>query len=223
MQLPEVTLIIVDCLDARGAAKVLDICESKVKFGASKLLTSLLTDDPRRVEIPALTSLTAYSVFMLTSLHKYIDTEHVLVVQRDGWVLNADAWDPAWLKLDYIGPIFMQYDRVGSGGFSLRSKRIMEHAARIYGEFDPANVDNLQQQIGLYEDGVLSMSPEFVNFRVGSLEQAARFGQGGSRNPRYFVERPFGFHRTWQRIDLKTGIVDSSDTSADITRSYDLP
>lgn len=222
MKLPDITLICVDCIDAAGAAKVLNICQSKAEFGAVKLLTSIDTPDPRKVEIPHLNSLTAYSVFMLTSLHKYIDTSHVLVVQRDGWILNADKFEPEWMGLDYIGPIFMQYDRVGSGGFSLRSKRIMEHAARIYGEYDPDNVEKLQEKIGLYEDGVLSMSGEFSSFKVGTLEQASRFGQGGNRNPKYFIDRPFGFHRTWQRIDFEKGIVDSTDTTADITRAYEI-
>lgn len=222
MRLPDVTLMIVDCIDAVGAAKVLDICQSKCEFGAVKLLTSQDIADPRKVVITPLNSLTAYSVFMLTRVHEYIDTSHVLIVQRDGWILNADAFDPAWLKLDYIAPLFMQYDKVGSGGFSMRSKRIMQHGVYVYGAWDGTEVDaeRIQVRMGMYEDGVLSMSKDFANFAIASLEQGARFANGGNRNPKYFVDYPFGFHRTFSKIDFETGYVDSSDVNADIYTDY---
>lgn len=222
MRLPDVTLMIVDCIDAVGAAKVLDICQSKAEFGAVKLLTSQQIDDPRKVEITPLNSLTAYSVFMLTRAHEYFDTSHVLIVQRDGWILNVDKFDNNWLKLDYIAPLFMQYDRVGSGGFSMRSKRIMQHGVYVFGAWDgtEADAERIQVRMGMYEDGVLSMGGEFRGFNIATLEQGADYGQGGNRNPKYFREYPFGFHRTWQQIDFTTGRVDSSDTTADITREY---
>lgn len=223
LQLPNVTLLCVDCVNIDRAIKVIEICKSKADFGAVKLLTSIPTDYEHRVEIKPLNSLIAYSVFMLTKAHEYIDTSHVLTVQRDGWILNPEAWTDEWLEMDYIGPLFMQYDRVGSGGFSLRSKRIMEYAARQLPEWDwsQKQAEHLQKVIGVYEDGYLSLGAFRHMFKIASVEHAANFAQGGNRNPRYFRERPFGFHRTWQTINFKTGYVDSSDTSKDIHVSYD--
>lgn len=223
LQLPTVTLLLVDCLNTDRAIKVLEICKRKADFGAIKFLTSLPTDYEHAVKIMPLNTLVAYSIFMLTKAHEYIDTPNCLIVQRDGWILNPESFDPAWLDLDYIGPLYVQYDKVGSGGFSLRSKRIMEATANAIVPWDGSHeqADVIQKGVGLYEDGFISLSPFRNKFKIASLEQAAKFGQGGNRNPKYFNPYPFGFHRTWQQIDFKTGRVDSSDLSKDLNPTYD--
>jgi hypothetical protein len=50
------------------------------------------------------------------------------VIQWDGYVVNAEAWDPAFLDCDYIGAKWYWHDpgtRVGNGGFSLRSRKLL--------------------------------------------------------------------------------------------------
>lgn len=223
LQLPTVTLMCIDCVDPERAVKVLDICKSKVDFGEVKLLTNDCRVLPYRVKIPSLNSLIMYSVFMLTKVHEYIDTPHVLIVQRDGWILNPSSFDPAWLELDYIGPLFVQYDKVGSGGFSLRSRKIMRGAAALVPNWGGTMQDahKIQSSLGQYEDGILSLSNWSKDYKIASKLQGSRFAQGGNRNPLYFNDRPFGFHRTWQEIDFKTGVVNSSDLSKDLHISYD--
>lgn len=214
MKLPTVTLMCVDCVDPERAQKVIDHCMGMVEFGAVKLLTT--------PEIPHLNSLVAYSIFMLTEAHKHFDTEHVLIVQRDGWILNPEVFNPEWLNLDYIGPLFVQYDKVGSGGFSLRSKRIMEATAKAIVPWDGSQeqADFIQKGVGLYEDGFISLSPFKNQFKIATPEQAAMFGHGGNRNPKYFREKPFGFHRTFAEIDFATGLIDYSDLSKDLRNTY---
>jgi hypothetical protein len=49
-------------------------------------------------------------------------------VQWDGYVLCADAWNPAFRDYDYIGarwPFVSDHMTVGNGGFSLRSRRFL--------------------------------------------------------------------------------------------------
>jgi hypothetical protein len=65
------------------------------------------------------------------------------------------------------------------------------------------------------------LGPFAKRFKIAMPRQACQFAQGGNRNPDYFHSRPFGFHRTWQEIDFKTGTVDSSDGSKDLHVSYD--
>lgn len=222
LQLPSVTCLIIDCLNADRAVKVLDRCKEKADFGATKFLTSIPTEY-QHVKIMPLNSLIAYSIFMLTRVHEYVDTPHMLIVQRDGWILNPELFNPDWLNLDYIGPLFVQYDKVGSGGFSLRSKKLMEEMARLTPKWDGTteHANKIQSGLGYYEDGVISLSPHKKFFKIATNEQAANFAQGGNRNPVYFRERPFGWHRTWQKINFETGVVDSSDTSRDLQSSYD--
>lgn len=216
IHLPQITLLIADDVNPILAKEVLNICQREIEFGAVKLLTS------HDGGIPPLTTLTDYSVFMLTRAHEYVETEYCLVVQRDGFILNPGSWKEEWLQLDYVAPLFMQYDIVGSGGFSLRSKRMMKCIAEDWPRWDgtPNHANRIQSRMGYYEDGIISF--RYRNkFKVAILDQAAEFAQGGNRDEEYFRDRPFGFHRTWQKIDFKTGAVDSSDTSADLCRNYD--
>ena len=223
LQLPTISLICVDCLNVNMAIKVIEHCKTLCDFGDVRLLTSIPTNYPDAVKIKPLNSLIAYSIFMLKHLHEYVTQDMVMIIQRDGWILNTESWDDNWKNLDFIGPLFMQVDWVGSGGFSLRSKKIMEAASKAIPDWDGTQKDaeRLQTSLGMYEDGILSLSPFSKNFKIATKEQAAQWAQGGNRNPEYCREKPFGYQRTWQEIDFKTGLVDSSDTSKDIHVSYD--
>lgn len=222
LQLPTVTLLMVDCVNPTQAAKVLDHCKSLCDFGDVKFLTSCDIEHENLVKIPALTSLVSYSIFMLSKCHEYINTPNILTVQCDGWILNPKSFNPEWLDLDFIGGLYMQEDKVGSGGFSMRSKKIMQDVAKIIPSWDwtQTHADQIQATLGLYEDGVLSVSHFAKSYKIGSIEQAINFAQSGNRNSNYFREYPFGWHRTWQNIDFKTGRVDSSDTSKEVHAEY---
>lgn len=218
LQLPNVTLLCADCVHIDYAIPALERCKALADFGAVKLLTSMPTDYEHRVEILPLNSLSAYSTFMLKHSHEYVDTTHFLVAQHDGWILNPEAWDPAWLGLDYIGPLFIHQHEtgpksVGTGGFSFRSKRLMAAVAKLLPPWDgtEATVKEAIAAATCYEDGYISSVArpilERLGMRFGTPEQAARFAQGGNNDPRYHVEKPFGFHGLWSNIDHATGIV----------------
>lgn len=90
-----------------------------------------------------------YSMWCLTQLGYEIETEHVLIAQWDGFALNAERWKPQFLDCDYIGPptwngrrapqgrTRTRGDRVGNGGFSVRSRRLMIASAAIADERHP--------------------------------------------------------------------------------------
>lgn len=222
MKLENVTLICVDCVNPELSLKVLDICQRNIEFGSIKLLTHLPIESEYTVKIEPLTSLIMYSVFCLTELYKYIDTTHMLIVQNDGFILNPHKFQKEWLNLDYIAPLFVQMDIVGSGGFSLRSKRIMEYSANVLPKWNGTeeHANELQKGLGYYEDGVLCLDKKFRHFKFATKEQACEFAQGGNRNPEYFREYPFGFHRSWQEIDFNTGKVDSTTVENTLKNSY---
>lgn len=128
LSLPNVTLVGVDCVDSNRLLKAVDFSCRDINFGAVKLFTSLPSKDPRFTKIIQLRNKEQYSHFMLKSLAQHIETSHCLVVQFDGFVLNYAKWDPDWLKYDYIGATWWYKDgmNVGNGGFSLRSKKLMD-------------------------------------------------------------------------------------------------
>ena len=81
-----------------------------------------------------------YSEFVIKSLNKHINTKFVLNFQHDGFIFNTGAWKDEFLKYDYIGAVWprvnwgdylkgsnrVSFFGVGNGGFSLRSKKLLE-------------------------------------------------------------------------------------------------
>lgn len=127
-----VTLLCVDCTNkVHLAERAITKCLEQSTFADVKLLTH---ESNRRyaVQIPRLNGLEGYSNFMVRELHKYFTTSHALIVQWDGYALNAESWTPRFLDYDYIGPIWAQWKRVGNGGFSLRSKKLCEVASQLF-------------------------------------------------------------------------------------------
>ena len=92
--------------------------------------------------------------------------------------------------------------------------------AEITPEWDwsQSEADRIQAIMNYYEDGVISYSG--LDFKFAPLEEAAKFCQGGNQNPLYYVERPYGFHRTPQYIDFNTGQVNSAFDNGE--QNYDL-
>lgn len=79
-------------------------------------------------EIDRLGSRGDYSRFMLRDLADHIETSHALCVQWDGFVLDGRCWREEFLAHDYVGAVWPQFSdnrRVGNGGFSLRSRRLL--------------------------------------------------------------------------------------------------
>lgn len=210
LNLQSVTLICADSVNVQGAINVLEHCKSVADFGAVKLLTHIPTSYSHRIRIKPLNTLIAYSIFVLTKCPDYIETEFALIVQRDGFIINPSSWDESWLKkYDYIAPLFVQYPKVGSGGFSLRSKELMMAVKETVPDWDwtQKGADEIQSRLDFYEDGIYSLTQFNNRFRFAPPQEAGKFAQGGNPDPKYFYPKPFGFHGTINGIDHETGIV----------------
>jgi hypothetical protein len=137
--LDRVTLVAVDTRAPALAAQALRRSMSAVRFARALLLTheaaaSLGGDGLEVIDIGPISSAAAYSQFVLHGLLPFVDTSHVLVTQWDGFVLDATAWDDAFLQHDYIGAVWPEQPAalsVGNGGFSLRSRRLLEATAHL--------------------------------------------------------------------------------------------
>jgi len=76
-----------------------------------------------------LDSIEGYNEFMMKGLNSYIETDFALIVQWDGFALDPANWQPVFLEYDYIGAVWPWMPsgiQVGNGGFSLRSKKLLE-------------------------------------------------------------------------------------------------
>jgi len=77
----------------------------------------------KNIVIPRFGSWEKYNEFVVKDLYQYISTDHILLIQHDGYVINGDSWTDEFLQYDYIGAPWGYKDgrNVGNGGFSLRS------------------------------------------------------------------------------------------------------
>lgn len=136
LHLPEVTLCCVDTRQPQLGVMALQWCQAQVRFGDALLFTDpaavpglAAAGVPARVLPAAIGNIEQYSHFMQRGLAPHVATSHVLVVQWDGLVARPGCWDPAFLQWDYIGapwPGAAPDRAVGNGGFSLRSRRLLQ-------------------------------------------------------------------------------------------------
>jgi hypothetical protein len=145
IKLDDVTLISVACVRVERTLKALKFSKKNIEFGSVKLLTNeTITDD--EIEIIKIEKLDyeGYNKFIIYDLHKFVNTNFVLIIQDDGFVVNPKKWNDVFLNYDYIGapwPLpkdtfsyrdkFGNLVRVGNGGFSLRSKKLLSLAEKL--------------------------------------------------------------------------------------------
>ena len=133
----DLTLCIIDTVDIDRAVFAMDKSFEQMNFLCGIIITNKQTKKYPRY-FTEINSIEAYSRFVVNELHKYIKTEFVLLIQWDGFILNAAAWNPVWMDYDYIGaPITGHWDwgkngrTVGNGGFSLRSQKYLRESAAL--------------------------------------------------------------------------------------------
>tara|TARA_B100001121_G_C18615141_1_gene586455 strand:+ start:102 stop:824 length:723 start_codon:yes stop_codon:yes gene_type:complete len=149
-----VDLLIINTLDSDIAFKTLNYCDNLMSFNRKIIISNekIISKGYESIVVPQFKDIQEYSELCL-KLIEFTSSGHVLIVQDDGHIVNPEMWDPAFLNYDYIGapwptskkwlkrfkkygdsintPVHknIQYNRVGNGGFSLRSRKFLEYSA----------------------------------------------------------------------------------------------
>lgn len=141
--------------------RIVKLASNWFEFGAVKLLSAQskeqcpLNDQIEYVNIKPMDQI-EYNRFCVEDLHKYVDTDYVILFQTDGFILNGELWNDDFLKYDYIGSpwpfvynthtecyefidsIFHKYPKdfridylCGNGGFCLRSKKFLKLSSEL--------------------------------------------------------------------------------------------
>jgi hypothetical protein len=198
LSLPDVTLCCIDCANHDLALAALEQCMQKCAFARVMFITDrdYAIDGIECVRIPAIASREDYSRFVMKELAAHVDTDFALLVQWDGFVVNAAAWSDDFLEHDYIGAKWIFYDdghTVGNGGFSLRSKRLLE-ALR-----DPHIVPDEAEDVAICRT-YRAYLEQTHGIRFAPEAVADRFAFEAS----YWTSPPFGFHglfNFWMFLD----------------------
>ena len=169
----------------------------------------------------------------MKDLHQYIDTPYALVVQHDGFVLNALAWSADFLHYDYIGAPIQIGDwamekhgvpdgvvgslLVGNGGFSLRSKKLLELTASL------SRVDNFTLHDP--EDWAICYTEraklEKAGIKFAPVKIAESFSFEGRTKDYYTYTDSFGFHGL-QWTDISKWLAQHPEYSDVIKNEVDL-
>lgn len=139
LSLPDVTLVALDTRAPGLAVEALARSMAQANFARAILFTDeahpkLSLPGLDVVHVPVLRSGADYSRFVVQCLAEHIRSSHVLVTQWDGFILDTEAWTPAFLACDYVGAVWPEQPEglnVGNGGFSLRSRRFLEASAAL--------------------------------------------------------------------------------------------
>ena len=183
MGLVYVSLICIDNLHIESAQKAIDKSIEYINFKEVIFLKDI-----------KIKSKEDYSKFCIKELHKYIQTEFMLLIQYDGYIINPHLWLNEYLKFDYIGAPWWYNDKmnVGNGGFSFRSKRLMEYISKMninkcHPEDDVICRQNYNE---LIRNGF-----KFANEYIASIFS---FEQNNKHNK--FKNNTFGFHAVQKLI-----------------------
>lgn len=158
----------------------------------------IFSDDPNRwgaysvKPISKIASMADYNRIVIERLPEALTTDFALLIQFDGFAIDASSFSAAFHDVDYVGapwPATLFPERgqtVGNGGFSLRSKRLIESVARQASGLDFSVAEDITICINLRdrlesEDGIRFASVELAN--AFSTEWAIPDGV-----------KPFGFH-----------------------------
>ena len=133
LNLSNVTLLCVETREPELAHWAIDRCLRGTQFAKVVHITNLDRVNVKRVNIeyvqaPPIKTTKHYSDLLLTGLDQYVESSHVLVIQWESFVIHPQLWSDEFLRFDYIGPVWPHHPEtpVGNGGFSLRSKKLLQ-------------------------------------------------------------------------------------------------
>ena len=204
LELPPVTLCCVDTRTPELALQAIARCTRHIRFAQVLLFTDTgrLASPPAGVRLVELRidSVPAYSEFMLRGIRPYIDTSHWLIVQWDGFVLDPQAWDDGFLQYDYLGAPWPGIDgdaAVGNGGFSLRSRRLLDALA------DPAITPSHPEDVCICRDHRdLLQQRHGIRFAPRSLAARFAYERQPVPHPTFGFHGLFNFHRVMPPAEL---------------------
>ena len=210
LSLPTVSLVAVSGIDPERAAAALELSMLGVEYKEAVLVshrppenlsdkitfkqckaTELASTDPKNTD--------DYSRFMAYHLADYVDGDYALIVHHNARVLNPDKWSQDFLDYDYIGAPWPKHRhftddggevRVGNGGFSLRSRRLL-------GILNELGLPFTDHGTGFsHEDGIICVyyrkELQAAGIRFAPVETAAAFSH--EFDVPESVKDPFGFH-----------------------------
>ena len=181
--IPTIDLVSVACTKVSETIEAMKRCQSQMKFNRSILFTN---EDVEvgGVDVVKIDKLDykGYNEFVAKDLYQYVSSDFVLLAQNDGYVVDGSLWKEEFLKYDYIGAPWPSQThftkenkevRVGNGGFSIRSRKLLRAPTALGLEFTDMGTGFW------HEDGFLCVHRrkelEDYGIKFAPVEVAAQF------------------------------------------------
>ncbi|GAA4309967.1 DUF5672 family protein [Compostibacter hankyongensis] len=205
LDLANVTLIGIDCLNIERLLLACEISKKKIRFGEIKMLSSIPCSSPYIISINPLSSINEYSQFMIKNLYDYVNTPFALVIQWDGFVLNPRAWSSRFFDYDYIGAPWKNH-HVGNGGFSLRSRSLLKQLAKdkVISTYYPEDIMICKKYRKYLEEKGFVFAPEniAIEFSVEAQPWNNQFGFHQTDISKFNLQT--SLDRTWHSLLVET-------------------
>lgn len=211
LKLPNVTLIAVSSVKIYETVKALKYSMKDIDFGEVVLVSH---EKPKRLpkeisfkKCEPITDIDKFNYMMAYNLAEYVDTDYMLLVHYDGFVVNPGSWRDEFLDYDYIGspwPLPSEdhrsyYDAKGNvvrvgNSVSIRSKRLLEYPRKHNLEWRPTPDGDYNEDIFLCAMNKCQMEDDGLRF--APIEVARFFGREHTI-PETTGMNPFVFHKWW--------------------------
>ena len=195
LKLPNVTLAAMTSVKIYETIKALEYSMQDIEFGEVVLITHR-----KPFSLPE---------GITYELGDYIDTDYVMLVHYDGFVINPQSWRDEFFEYDYIGSpwpvpapgtqhcyhdIYGNLCRVGNS-VSLRSKKLLEFPRK-------ANLKWEKDEDGFYNEDIFLCCMnkhriEEAGMKFAPVEVAKYFAHEHPVEEVLDVEAPFAFHKWW--------------------------
>jgi len=211
LKLPNVTLVCIDCKNYGDAITAIKKSQYQVEFGATKFLTDIKAYNPKFpfeiVKIDTISTKEEYSKFVIKELYKYVDTDYALIIQHDGYVLDANAWSDEFFEHDYIGAAWLENEgpNVGNGGFSLRSKRLQNILA----------TDDFIMPLHPEDNCIAKIYRPYLEENYGIMFAPTELADKFSFELREPIQPTFGFHGNFHKPYTPTIVIKRSAALGD--------
>ena len=218
-----VDLVTINTNAVNEGIKALEYSQQYLQFNNTFLFSNEnVTGNFELIKIKKFKNVVEYNNFII-KLNDYLDSDFVLIIQHDGHVVNPLNWADEFLKYDYIGAPWpsdkkwlnrwnyypttikksiyknIKSNRIGNGGFSLRSKKFLKYSSNFESDF----IKN-----GVPEDIFLNLVNYDLalenNIKYPNLETAIKFSyesplKGSLKNKEkkyhfYNKNKHFGWH-----------------------------
>jgi hypothetical protein len=125
----DITYVVIDTLNHTLSAQALERSNKRFPLENAIIFSDKadLWSGREIIEIPEIKSTKDYNSVLFFDLPKQLKTDFALFIQYDGFVLSGELFSEQYLNWDYIGAPWPHYSdfTVGNGGFSLRSKKLV--------------------------------------------------------------------------------------------------